>query len=181
MQTESRPGSESKPDAPTGDPLAEIDSLMQKRVDEERESTARGAQMLADRSEFSALFDEVCDEKVRPAMEAVIDRLRRNGGGGTIEELPEDEIRRRGHRLTLWMSLEGEISGSPRQDRNPYLQLDADVDKRTVSVSEGDMWQGSGGNRSGRAAEWSLAEITPQLVTTEAIAILRRSSRRDSA
>ena len=177
MQTESRPALQSETDEPTGDPLAEIDSLMQKRVDEERKSTARGAQLLADRSEFSALFDTVCDEQVRPSMEAVIDRLRRNGGGGTIEELPEDEGRHRGHRLTLWMSLEGEISGSPRQDRHPYLQLDADVDKRTVSVSEGDMWQGSGGNRSGRAAEWHLSEITPQLVTAEAVAILRRSAR----
>lgn len=181
MQTESRPGLESKADQPTDDPLVEIDSLMQKRVDEGRESTARGAQLLADRSEFSSLFNTVCDEKVRPSMEAVVDRLRRNGGGGTIEELPEDESRRRGHRLTLWMSLEGEISGSPRPDRHPYLQLDADVDKRTVSVSEGDMWQGSGGNRSGRTAEWPLSEITPQLVTAEAIAILRRAARSGSA
>ena len=177
MQTGSIPGVESKLDEPTDDPLLEIDHLMKKRVDHERELAERSIQRLAERSEFSALFASLCDDKVRPSMEAIVERLRLNGGGGTIEELGEDECVRRGHRLTLWMSLDGEIIGSPRKDRNPYLQLDADVDKRSVLVSEGDMWQGNGGNRSGRAAEWRISEITPELVTEEAIAVLRRSAR----
>ena len=177
MQTKRTPDVESKLDEPSDDPLLEIDRLMKKRVEDERELTERSVQLDAERSEFSALFATLCDDKVRPSMEAVIERLRRNGGGGTVEELGEDECVRRGHRLTLWMSLDGEIIGSPRKDRNPYLQLDADVGKRSVSVSEGDMWQGNGGNRSGRAAEWQISEITPELVTKEAIAVLRRSAR----
>jgi hypothetical protein len=44
-----------------------------------------------------------------------------------------------------------------------------------VTVSEGDMWEGHGGNRSGRVAEWKLSETTATVVTQEALAILRRS------
>ncbi|HVA76085.1 MAG TPA: hypothetical protein VNF71_16140 [Acidimicrobiales bacterium] len=180
MQNHSTPSVEFTVDEASDDPLAEIDHLMQKRVDEERRSTARSAELLADRVEFSAQFSALCDQQVRPRMEEIIERLRRNGGDGAIEELPEDESLRRGHRLILWMSLDGEIIGTPRQDRHPYLQLDADVDKRSVSVSEGDMWQGHGGNRSGRVGEWRISEITPALVTKEALAVLRRSVRAPS-
>jgi hypothetical protein len=70
-----------------------------------------------------------------------------------------------------------EIEGSPRQDRHPYLQLDADVNKRSVVVSEGDVWQGRGGNRSRKVGEWRLSEITATLVTERALAIVRRSVR----
>lgn len=157
------------------DPLAEIDRLMEQRHDEEQRSAARTAQLLVDRSDFSTQFIAICAEQVRPPMEAIIERLRRNGGGGLIEEDAEDVSRHRGHRLTLWMSLEGEIAGTPRQDRHPYLQLDADVNKRAVVLSEGDMWLGHGGNRSGKVGEWWLPEITAALVTKEALAILRRS------
>ncbi len=162
-------------DAASEDPLAEIDHLLQKRLDDERRAAAHSAQVRTDRSDFSTGFTSVCEQQVRPSMEAILERLRRNGGGGVIEEGAEDVSRHRRHRLTLWMSLSGEIEGSPRQDRHPYLQLDADVDKRSVVVSEGDMWQGHGGNRSGKVGEWRLAEITAPLVTEEALAVLRRS------
>lgn len=157
------------------DPLAEIDQLMRARRDEDRESADRAAQVLADRSEFSDEFVRVCDVQVRPAMEAVIERLRNNGGGGVIEERHEDLARNQAHRLTLWMSFSGEIVGTPRPDRHPYLQLDATVAKRAVTVSEGDMWQGRGGGRSGKAGEWQLSEITTALVTETILEIIRRA------
>jgi len=157
------------------DPLAEIDRLMQERLDDERRAAAVSARLTADRSEFSTEFEKVCEERVRPPMEAILDRLRRNGGGGLIEERPEDLSRNYTHRLTLWMSLSGEIDGTPRPDRHPYLQLDADVDKRLVTVSEGDMWQGHGGHTTGRVGGWQLAEVSASVVTAEALAILRRS------
>jgi hypothetical protein len=170
----------SKPDAPEtvgtsgqDDPLAEIDRLMQKRSADEQRSTERSAQLSADRSEFSTAFVKLCEEVIRPAMEAILERLRRNGGGGVIQERPE-ESDRSSHRLILWMSLAGEIVGTPREDRHPYLRLDADVGKRSVTVSEGDMWQGRSG-RSGRIGEWQLPEITPARVTGEVLDILRRS------
>jgi hypothetical protein len=168
-------------DAASADPLAEIDHLLQKRQDDERRAAAHSAQAQTDRSDFSTDFTTTCEQQVRPPMEAILERLRRNGGGGVIQEAAEDESRHRRHRLTLWMSLSGEIDGSPRQDRHPYLQLDADVDKRSVVVSEGDMWQGHGGYRSGKVGEWRLSEITSALVTQQTVAILRRSVRQPSA
>ena len=162
-------------DAAGNDPLAEIDQIMRTRRDEDRESADRAAHLLAERSEFSEEFVRVCEVQVRPAMEAVIERLRQNGGGGVIEERAEDLARNQAHRLTLWMSFKGEIVGTPRPDRNPYLQLDATVTKRVVTVSEGDMWQGHGGGRSGRTGEWQLSEITAALVTETILEIIRRA------
>jgi len=120
-------------------PLADIDRLMPKRRDDEQRSADQMAQLVTDRSEFSTELETVCEEQVRPAMEAIIDRLRRNGGDGVIVERPEDGRLKHDHRFALWMSLDGEITGAPREDRLPYLQLEADVDKRLVTVSEGDM------------------------------------------
>jgi len=157
------------------DPLEEIDQLMQKRLEDEQRSADRSAEITKERSQFSEEFSKVCDAHVRPVMEAILERLRRSGGGGVIEERPEDLARMQDHRFILWMSLEGEIVGTPRLDRHPYLQLDADVAKRAVTVSEGDMWAGHGGNRSGPVTEWQLSEISTTKVTEEILAILRRS------
>lgn len=157
------------------DPLAEIDQLIQNKLRQEEEAAEQTAQLLVDRSEFASDFTTVCDQQARPAMEAILQRLRRNGGGGVIEERPENVGQHHTHRLTLWMSFRDEITGAPRQDRHPYLQLDAEVDKRAVTVSEGDVWQGHGGNRSGKLAEWQLAEITAARVTQEILAIIRRA------
>ena len=158
------------------DPLAEIDQLMQNKLRQEQEAAELSAQLQIDRSDFSAEFTTVCDQQVRPAMEAVLERLRCNGGGGVIEERPENIGQHHTHRLTLWMSLRDEITGAPRQNEHPYLQLDGEVDKRSVTVSEGDMWQGHhGAGRSGRFAQWQLAEITATGVTEELLAILRRA------
>jgi hypothetical protein len=158
-----------------GDALVEIDHIMQKRLDDETRSAEHSAQIRADRAEFSVMFTQVCADRVRPEMEEVLGRLRKDGGGGLIEEQLEDLRFDRAHRLTLWMSLSDEITGSPRQDRHPYLRLEADVGKRCVIVSEGDMWQGHGGNSSGRTGAWQLSEITGDVVAQEAVAILRRS------
>ena len=177
MPTQSRPVL----DAASQEPLAEIDPRLQKRHDDERRPAAHSAQARTDRSDFSTEFTTTCEQQVRPAMEAILERLRRSGGGGVIEEGAEDKDRRRGHRLTLWMSLNGEIDGPPRQDRHPYLQLGADVDKRSVVVSEGDMGQDHDGNRSGKVGEWRLSEITAIPVTQQALAILRRSVRQRPA
>jgi hypothetical protein len=159
------------------DPLAEIDQLMQNKLREDQKAADRSAQIETDRSDFAAEFTRVCEQQVRPAMETILERLRRNGGGGVIDDRPEDFGQHHAHRLILWMSFSGEITGAPRQDRHPYLQLDADLDRRSVTVSEGDMWQGHGGNRTGKFAEWQLVEITAARVTQELLAIIRRALR----
>jgi hypothetical protein len=148
--------------------LAEIDGLLEGRIDDEHD--------VVDQTGFSVEFTRVCEHRVRPTMEAVIGRLRLHGGGGFIEEHAHD-VHHQARGLTLWMSLDGEITGTPRRDRHPYLELDADADRQMVTVSEGDMWQGRGGKRTGKAAEWLLSDITSTRVTEELVAILRRAVR----
>jgi hypothetical protein len=173
METQTSAGA--SPVATENDPLSEIDDLMQKRRDDQQASAIRSAQLTAERSEFSTQFARVCQEQIRPAMDAIIERLRHNGGDAVIEEHHADLGRHHDHRLTMWMSLHGQIVGTPRQDRHPYLQLDADVAKRNVTVSEGDVWEGHGGNRSGKIGQWLLSEITTSRVTEEILAVLRRA------
>ena len=72
------------------------------------------------------------------------------------------------------MSLEGEIPAEPRQDRDPFLQLDADVARRRVDVWEGDMWQGQG--ISQQTVPWQLSEMSPANVTERIIGILERAA-----
>jgi hypothetical protein len=74
------------------------------------------------------------------------------------------------------MSLEGGIVGEPRADREPYLQLEANVAGRDIEVSEGDMWHGAGGRRSGPVGHWRLFELTKDRVIQELLAIARRSA-----
>jgi hypothetical protein len=158
----------------TNDLLAEIDEILQRRSRSQRQLAEDSAERDTHRAEFLEDFAAVCEREVRPTMEAALGHLRQNGGGGLIQE-------RGGSigvtpRVTLWMSLEGEIYGSPRQDRHPYLQLDADAVKGQVEVSEGDMWQGAGTHTSGRARSWQLSEITKETVSQTIVAILRRAA-----
>ena len=154
---------------------------MRRHREAEEEAAQKTARVFAERSEFAAQFTAACDDHVRPPMEAILERLRVDGGDGVIVERPEDLAARRWHRLTLWMSINGPISGTPWPDRYPYLQLDADVDRRAVKVSEGDMWLGHGGNRSGPVATWRLSEMTADAVTDAAIATLGRSAGQGGA
>lgn len=163
------------PNPAAADPLSEIDRLMERRSADEQRSKEESAEASTARSAFSLEFATACDDCIRPAMERVIERLRQNGGGGVIDERAEDRERHRAHRLTVWMSLHGEINGTPREDRLPYLRLDADANRAVVTLSEGDMWQGRPGHRSGKVGERQLSEITPALLTAEMLAVLRRS------
>jgi cytochrome P450 len=158
------------------DPLAPIDEIEQSWIDGERHRAEDAERVTAARSEFSADFTRRFEDDVRPTMEAIIERLQADGGGGVILERPADDSRRFAHRFTLWMSLLGEIEGTPREDRQPYLRLDADVDKRCVEVWEGDLWRNRRGGTSRKVAEWTLQEMDGTRVEREAIEILRRSA-----
>jgi hypothetical protein len=137
-------------------------------------------ELTADRLEaghkFLAEFAAACAAEVRPAMDAVASRLRQLGGDGLVEEHTGSEVRFRNPRVTLWMSLKGEIVGEPRLDRYPYLQLEADIERRKVQVDEGDMWRGAGGHSSGRLTAWDVSELTGEQVTKELLAIARRAA-----
>ena len=105
-------------------------------------------------------------------METIIRRLEVDGGGGIIRE--GDFQRTERPRLTLWMALEGDVSGTPRQDRNPYLQLDANVALRRADVWEGDMWQKQGASRA--TSPWELGEISPEVILERVVGILTRAA-----
>jgi hypothetical protein len=66
------------------------------------------------------------------------------------------------------------MTGAPRQDRNPYLQLDANVMYRRVDIWEGDMWQKLGTSRA--TSPWQLSDITS--VTERIVGILGRQPQR---
>lgn len=158
------------------DPLAEIGGVLAALRERDVQSAESAAHVLEGRQAFFEQFRKVCKGEVRPAMEAVLERLRENGGDGLIEEHPGGEPRVSTPRLTMWMSLQGPIEGTPRQDRNPYLQLDADVSSRLIRLAEGDSWRGGSGH-SGSAGTWKPAEVTRSLVIEELLAIVRRSAR----
>jgi hypothetical protein len=161
------------PSKPSAD-LHEIDDIMSRLHEEDRDEATKEADRQHDDATFSDDFTTMCTT-VRPAMDAIVARMERNGGGGLVVERPTDHQQRRSHRLTLWMSVHGDITGAPRQDRNPYLQLDADVEQREVIVSEGDLWSGRTEGHSGRITTWKLPTVTADLVTTETLAILHRA------
>jgi hypothetical protein len=159
------------------DPLIEIDSALAALNERDKQSTESASRLLEARQDFLDEFHAVCETLVRPAMESVLDRLRQDGGDGVIEEHPGGEARVSTPRLTLWMSLQGEISGVPRLDRHPYLQLDADIENRVIRLTEGDSWHSKGTGHSGSAGTWIPADVTRALVIEELLAIVLRSAR----
>jgi hypothetical protein len=170
------PAAEASGNPTASGPLAEIDSIVANVALKNREAAESSARTADEREEFSSGFRTACQTELRPAMQAVLERLQAAGGGGVIEEHPGGEPRFPAPRLTLWMSLAGEIAGAPRVDRCPYLEIEADVAKRRAQVSEGDMWRGGGGGRSGRVAEWQLPELTYEHVVQELLSIARRAA-----
>jgi hypothetical protein len=162
--------------ASAADPLVEIESILAALKRDDQLSAESASRLLEVRQDFLDEFQAICRTEARPAMQAVLDRLRQYGGDGLIEEHPGGEARVSTPRLTLWMSLQGQISGAPRLDRHPYLQLDADVDNRAIRLTEGDNWQGRGTSHGGTAGSWKPADVTRALVTEELLAIVRRSA-----
>jgi hypothetical protein len=165
---------------PLSGALGQIDTILADLAERDRSSAVAVASMVDSQQAFLSDFAKACREEVRPAMEAVLERLSAGGGGGSIDEHPGGGTRFSTPRLTLWMSLQGHIVGTARPDRHPYLQLDADLLKQEVRVTEGDMWSGSGSGHSGPTGAWQISEITQERVAEELVAILRRSVPHDA-
>jgi hypothetical protein len=163
--------------AADNDPLAALGPIVAAVAESDRRSSELTADRLEAGQKFLENFATACETEVKPAMKAVLERLSQLGGGGLIEEHPGGEARFRNPRLGLWMSLKGEIVGEPHLDRYPYLQLEADIEALKVQVDEGDMWRGAGGNRTGRAGTWELADLTRRRVTEELLAVAQRAGQ----
>jgi hypothetical protein len=162
------------------DPLDEVDRILNDYACALRELAERTTQLQAEQRAFLEDFAALCENEVCPVMEEVVTRLRKNGGGGFVHFQPDGGTASTTPRLTLWMSLDGEINGSPRQDRHPYFQLDADRVRRRVKVSAGDMWEGRGSHHSGPLGLWELTALTAEAVIEEILTILRRAASQPS-
>lgn len=158
-------------------PLEEIDEVIEEFEEHRAQVMADAARRGVDSEAFDRHADETIDRVIRPTMQRVAWRLRRDGADGRIVEAPSDA--RHTRRLTFWMSLDGAVADPPRQDRNPFLQIDVDVPNRRIKVWEGDMWEGRGTSRS--TAPWHLDEITVDMVSGRIVGILRRAVDREEA
>ena len=156
------------------DALSEVDRIFEMRSRGIRGAAQRESDESSERTRLGAEFADVCERQILPAMWAFLERLRKNGGGGLLEEHEGIQGAGVAPRVRLWMSLSGELIGRPRGDQHPYLELDYDVARRQVNVFEGDMWKGRG--TSGPVGTWMVAEITSAMVTESLIGILRRAA-----
>jgi len=166
------------PDAGTGPPstdeLAEVDHIFAVRSMGLSRSDERRAEVDTERTRLQDAFSALCTSTVRPAMQAFLERLQINGGGGLLEEHAGVHGAGVAARIRLWMSLSGELIGRPRQDQHPYLQLDLDVAAQHVNIVEGDIWRGHG--TSGPVGAWAVSEITGTMVTQLLMGVLRRAA-----
>jgi hypothetical protein len=151
--------------------LIEIDEIVDHWSHLRQQSAEERAGAEIEREHFLQEFRDITRSVVRPTMEVAIERLKKDGGGGLIEEHTMGSLHK--PRVTLWMSMEGEIEGSPRQDLNPFLQLDADPVRRRIDVWEGDMVENQGTSRA--TSPWELSELTPETVMDRIVHILRRA------
>jgi hypothetical protein len=154
--------------------LAEVDDVLGTWSGQRQAFAQRQAEARAAGQQFERNAHDLARTVLRPALDALAARLKADGGGGRVDERILDGSR--SYRLTLWMSLEGGIT-TPRQDRNPYLQIDLDVPNRRFEVWEGDMWEKQGSSRN--STPWQPGDITTEAVTERVIAILRRAASHD--
>jgi hypothetical protein len=154
------------------DQLRAVDDVLAEYHLERRIAIELQERRSAETEEFGRAASHALRCVVKPALVAFADRLMADGVGGLVEEHPPKG--RFGLRLVLWIALDGPIVTPPRQDHNPYLQLDLDVEHREVRVWEGDMWLGLGASRL--AAPLALDELTASVVTGRAVAVLQRAA-----
>jgi hypothetical protein len=100
------------------DSLSEIDQIVDQWSHLGQESADERAHAEIERAHFLQEFQVITSSVMRPTMEMAIERLRKDGGGGLIEEHGLNVLHK--PRVTLWMSMEGAIAGSPRQDLTPF-------------------------------------------------------------
>jgi hypothetical protein len=156
------------------DLLAEVDQIFAMRSQGLKRSADRKSQADTEVTRLQEEFSVVCEEEIRPAMQAFLERLRINGGGGLLEARAGVHGAGVAPRVVLWMSLSGDLIGRPRRDQHPYLQLDYDIARKRVNVAEGDMWKGHG--TSGPVGTWIPSEITGDTVTKSLLGVLRRAA-----
>jgi hypothetical protein len=174
LSEDPRPNASGEDTATSSDLLGEVDDIFEMRSRGLSLSGERASQIAGERARLQEEFLSVCATIVRPAMVAFLERMRRNGGGGLLEEHSGVQSAGVAARIRLWMSLSGEFLGRPRRDQHPYVQLDLDVVQQRVSLIESDA--GTTHEDSGPVATWIASDITGTMVTQSLIDVLRRAA-----
>jgi hypothetical protein len=170
MDAVTPPGCHDRPQTP--DSLKAIDELVADYRVEEQALEHAVAVAASQRTAFVEAATSALRHVVKPLFDTVASRLANDGGDGRVDV--SDSEGRHGLRITLWMSLDGPIVGTPRQDLNPYVQLDLDAERRQVRVWEGDMWRGLGTSRPG--SPLTEHDLTEEVVLARTMEVLRRAA-----
>jgi hypothetical protein len=160
------------------EPLAEIDEVLAEMM----HNSLLAASYLAERAaherdarqQFFDDFETTCDQIVRPVMQEVRERLQRNGGGAIIDGRAGGDGPVLNPRLTMWMSLDGDILDGPQPEQHPRLQFEADVTRTQVHISESGTRSSAGSDNADLKLTWQLSEVTRDRVARELLAILQR-------
>lgn len=153
------------------DPLIEIDKIVDRWSHLRQETVDERARAEIETEHFLGKFQAITKSVIRPTMETAIERLRKDGGDGLIEEGSLNVLHK--PRVVLWMSMEGEIVGRPRQDLNPFLRFDADTVHGRIDVWEGDMVARQGTSRP--MSPLSMSDVTSESVMERIVEVLRRA------
>jgi hypothetical protein len=127
------------------------------------------------RQQFLDDFTSTCEQNVRPVMQEVRERLQRNGGGAIIDGRSDGDSPTPNPRLTMWMSLDGDILDGPQPEQHPHHQFEADITRTQVHISESGTKSSTGSDNGNLKLTWQLSEVTRDRVARELLAILQRS------
>jgi hypothetical protein len=173
------PGQDGLGESVASGPLAEIDAVLVEMRQNSRLSASHLSEREAHerdvRQQFLDDFTSTCEQNVRPVMQEVRERLQRNGGGAIIDGRSGGDGPTPNPRLTMWMSLDGDILEGPQPDQHPYLRFEADVTRTQVHISESGTRSGAGSDNGDLKLTWQLPEVTRDRVVQELLAILQRS------
>ena len=156
---------------PDDSSLIEIDGIVDQWSHLRQEAAEERVRTENEIEQFFHEFQHLTISVIRPTMERAIERLRKDGGDGLIEEGNLNVLHR--PRVVLWMSMEGEIAAHPRQDLNPFLRFDADAVHRCIDVWEGDMVAREGTSRP--TAPLAMSDVTSEAVMERIVEVLRRA------
>jgi hypothetical protein len=161
------------------EPLAEIDAVLVEMMQNSRLAASHLAERAAHerdaRQQFLDDFESTCEQSVRPMMQEVRERLQRNGGGAIIDGRAGGDGLVLNPRLTMWMSLDGDILDGPQPEQHPHLQFEADITRTQVHISESGTRSSAGPDNGDLKLTWQLSEVTRDRVARELLAILQRS------
>lgn len=99
------------------DRLATVDALLATYRDQQSAAASLRRELDAERETFVDEAHHALEYIAKPALWAIAQRLLTDGGGGMVVEQAAES--KHGQRLTLWMSLEGQVASPPASTAIP--------------------------------------------------------------